>query len=87
MPLYPFKCSACGLEFDVSRAEDERERPADCPLDGAPAHLEERASPLRRADGSERERRQGVSWSAFMHDHGPGTLPHPHGAGTPFHRR
>jgi putative FmdB family regulatory protein len=86
MPLYPFVCDDCGLEFDVSRQPEDSDRPADCPLDGAEARRAKTTAPMRRADGTEVMRRGTPLWTALMHDHGPGTLPHPHGPGTPFHR-
>ena len=34
MPRYGFRCRACGLEFDVSRAMSDAGRDAVCPVDG-----------------------------------------------------
>jgi putative FmdB family regulatory protein len=87
MPLFPFECSECGLEFDVSRAPDDLERPADCPLDGSAAQRNSGFARMQRVDGSEVQRRRSASRGSFLHDHGPGTLPHLHGPGMPFHSR
>ncbi len=35
MPIYPYRCPACGLDFEVSRRLADRTKPALCPHDGA----------------------------------------------------
>ncbi|PYN35782.1 MAG: hypothetical protein DME01_10400 [Candidatus Rokuibacteriota bacterium] len=34
---YPFRCAACGLEFEVSRPARDSAAEASCPTDGAAA--------------------------------------------------
>ena len=34
---YPFKCTVCALEFEVSRPARDAAADASCPADGAPA--------------------------------------------------
>lgn len=80
MPQYPFTCSHCGAEFDVAREEDDLTRPVACPIDGAPSR---RVYGVTPADGGSRS--SAIPYGAFWHDHGPGTEPHLHGAGSPTH--
>ena len=35
MPIYEFRCTKCGKNFDVLRPRDEAGAPAKCPHDGA----------------------------------------------------
>jgi putative FmdB family regulatory protein len=35
MALYDFRCTVCGLEFEVSRPMAQAAEPAHCPVDGA----------------------------------------------------
>jgi putative FmdB family regulatory protein len=78
---YPFQCTACGLEFVVSRPVSESAAEATCPTDGAtavrvftvpemgfnrpPAPVTQSAPPSR-------------SFSHHGHSHGPGTGHHSH---------
>ena len=74
---YPFRCTACGLEFEVSRPIRESGNDATCPTDGAvaqriftvPAMNFNRPASTTPAPPS----------SGFSH-HG-----HSHGAGTGHH--
>lgn len=34
MPIYAYRCPACGLDFEVSRRLADRAKPAPCPHDG-----------------------------------------------------
>lgn len=36
MPRYGFRCTQCGVEFEVSRPMSQAGDPASCPHDGAP---------------------------------------------------
>jgi putative FmdB family regulatory protein len=38
MPVYGFRCTTCGNEFDLTRRFSESSDPATCPLDGAAAN-------------------------------------------------
>ena len=77
--LYDFRCSRCGLDFEVSRPVTRAAEPAVCPVDGAEAvrvvampsaFLKRRAE----APGSS----GAVSWSHFGHGHAPGPGAHSH---------
>jgi putative FmdB family regulatory protein len=37
MPLYDFRCPACGLMFEVSRSFSQAGKEANCPVDGSVA--------------------------------------------------
>ena len=76
---YPFRCTACGLEFEVSRPTREWAANASRPTDGAaaeriftvPSMNSNRPAPSSPAPPS----------SGFSHDghsHGPGTGHHAH---------
>jgi putative FmdB family regulatory protein len=83
MALYDFRCSRCGLEFEVSRPMAQATDPAFCPVDGAESHRfftmpmtfsKPSASP--RAAPPARPQR---GWSHHGHSHGSGTGSHSHG--------
>ncbi len=76
---YPFRCTACGLEFVVSRPAREAAVDAFCPTDGAPAervftvpemslHRLPATTPAPPSSG----------FSHSGHSHGPGTSHHTH---------
>ena len=82
MALYDFRCSRCGLEFEVSRPIAQATDPAFCPVDGAESQrcftmpmtfskpgAGERSAPPARPRG----------FSHHGHSHGPGAGPHAHG--------
>jgi putative FmdB family regulatory protein len=79
---YPFRCTACGLEFVVSRPVSEASAGAACPADGAAAERVftvpemnmNRPTPPRTAAPPPPSR--GFSHSG--HSHGPGTGHHTH---------
>ena len=79
---YPFRCSACGLEFVVSRPVSESAAGAACPADGAPAEriftvpeMNMNRPPAPRTAAPTPPAR-GFSHSG--HSHGPGTGHHTH---------
>jgi len=82
MALYDFRCSRCGLEFEVSRPIAQAADPAFCPVDGAESQrfftmpmtfskpsASPRSAPPARPRG----------WSHHGHSHGAGAGPHSHG--------
>ena len=79
---YPFRCTACGLEFVVSRPVSDAAAGAACPTDGAPAERVftvpemnmNRPAPPRTSAPQPPAR--GFSHSG--HSHGPGTGHHTH---------
>ncbi len=88
MALYDFRCSQCGLEFEVSRPMAQAGDPAFCPVDGAESRrfFTMPMTFTRTGDGppisSDRMRRSGQagqpSWSHHGHRHGGGTGRHTH---------
>jgi putative FmdB family regulatory protein len=76
---YPFQCTACGLEFVVSRPISESAADATCPSDGAAARVFtvpemnfNRPTPTTPSAPPSR------SFSHHGHSHGPGTGHHTH---------
>jgi len=76
---YPFRCTACGVEFVVSRPVSEAGVDAFCPTDGERAeriftvpemnmHRPPSATPAPPSSG----------YSHSGHSHGPGTSHHTH---------
>src|SRR5262249_35026214 len=89
MPLYPFKCGQCGMEFEVSRKMSESSKPANCPVDGtegtriftAPVRLTTRGQDAPPAPPSSAPQEQG--FSHFAHSPGAGSHAHSHSHGGP----
>ena len=81
MALYDFRCTVCGLEFEVSRPMAQATDPARCPVDGAesercftmPMTFSKPRGGPRPAPPS-----PGGSWRHHGHRHGPGAAPHTH---------
>lgn len=86
MPIYGFRCPACGMEFEVSRPMKDAGNPASCPLDGESAAriftppmkigqrgVDEPAAPPAASQPAQRQ------WSHFGHSHGFGAGSHSHG--------
>jgi putative FmdB family regulatory protein len=79
---YPYRCTACGLDFVVSRPASAAAAETFCPADGAPA---ERVFTVPEM-GFNRPRPQPApagappprGYSHSGHSHGPGTAPHSH---------
>lgn len=89
MPLYPFRCPHCGLEWEVSRKMSAASEPANCPLDGtagsriftAPVTLANRGVDAPPAPPA--EPKPASQWNHFGHSHGFGVGGHSHGAPRP----
>lgn len=87
MPLYDFRCSDCGLEFEISRPLSKASDPAFCPMDGSaceriytmPSSFI-KGSGIRDPNDLPRPP-QGQSWTHFGHSHGAGASGHSHGPG------
>jgi putative FmdB family regulatory protein len=83
MPLYPYRCEHCGLEFEVSRPMSKASEPANCPMDGSqgvrifPAPVRGQDAPP--APPPQQQPQQAGGWSHFCHSHGFGTGGHSHG--------
>lgn len=83
MALYDFRCTACGLEFEVSRPMAQAAEPARCPVDGAesrrfftmPMTFSKGSSASKASPG---RRPPGRGWRHHGHSHGPGSGPHVH---------
>jgi putative FmdB family regulatory protein len=80
MAIYQFRCTACGLEFEVSRKMSESSKEATCPEDGASSTRVYTApavpgSPFARAV---RSASSPSVWSHFGHSHDAGTEKHTH---------
>ena len=81
MPRYPFRCSECGLEFDVSRPMSEASAPATCPADRAAAARVFLVPQMafKRPVGAEPPAQPRASgFSHHGHSHGPGAGHHTH---------
>ncbi|MGH7302276.1 MAG: FmdB family zinc ribbon protein [Candidatus Rokuibacteriota bacterium] len=76
---YPFRCTVCGLEFEVSRPAREAAAEASCPAEGASA---ERVFTVPSMNFGRRESTTPAppssSFSRHGHSHGPGTGHHSH---------
>jgi hypothetical protein len=76
---YPFRCTACGLEFVVSRAVRDVGVATFCPTDGAPAERVFTVPEMnlnRPPSTTTAPPSSGFSHSG--HSHGPGTSHHTH---------
>ena len=81
MALYDFRCTLCGLEFEVSRPMAEAGEPALCPVDGAqsqrsftmPMTFSKSRTPKRPAPTAPAR-----GWGHHGHRHAPGTGSHSH---------
>jgi putative FmdB family regulatory protein len=87
MPLYPYRCEQCGLEFEVSRPISQASNPANCPMDGtagariftAPMTLRNRGQDAPPAPTAPEQKPAPTGWSHFGHSHGGGVGGHSHG--------
>ena len=88
MPLYPYHCDHCGLDFEVSRPMSKATEPASCPMDGtagtriftAPLRLTTKGQDAPPAAPAAAESAPTNQWSHFGHSHGGGIGGHIHGA-------
>ncbi len=84
MALYDFRCTVCGLEFEVSRPMAQATEPAHCPVDGAESRRSFTMPMTFSKPGSDRRpplpspARGGGRWRHHGHSHGPGTTSHTH---------
>jgi len=51
MPLYAYRCGACGHLFDAIRRLSDASTPAECPSCGKPAGERQLAAPARHGPG------------------------------------
>ena len=76
---YPFRCTVCGLEFEVSRPARDSAVEASCPSDGAAA---ERIFTVPSMSFGRPESTTSAppssGYSHHGHSHGPGTGHHSH---------
>jgi putative FmdB family regulatory protein len=80
MALYDFRCTVCGLEFEVSRPMAQAAEPAFCPVDGAESRRFF-TMPMTFSKPSARPSTPSSparGWRHHGHRHGPGTGPHVH---------
>ena len=81
MALYDFRCTVCGLEFEVSRPMAQAADPAQCPVDGAESRRFF-TMPMTFSKSDSRRRSPPPSgsrgWGHHGHRHGPGTTSHAH---------
>jgi putative FmdB family regulatory protein len=87
MPLYPYRCDQCGLEWEVSRPMSKASDPANCPMDGAagvriftaPVRLTSRGQDAPPAPPAPAQQPATGGWSHFGHSHGTGVGGQSHG--------
>jgi putative FmdB family regulatory protein len=77
MALYDFRCTVCGLEFEVSRPMAQAGEPARCPVDGAESRRFF-TMPMTFSKSSSGRRAPAQAWRHHGHRHGPGAGPHVH---------
>jgi putative FmdB family regulatory protein len=76
---YPFRCTVCGLEFEVSRPARESAADASCPSDGAAAErIFTVPSMSFNGPASTTPSPPSSGYSHHGHSHGPGTGHHSH---------
>ena len=76
---YPFRCTACGLEFEVSHPARESAADAACPTDGAAAERIFTVPSMNfNRPASATPAPPSSSFSHHGHSHGPGTGHHTH---------
>jgi putative FmdB family regulatory protein len=79
VPRYAFRCTACELEFEVSRAIRDAGAEASCPADGAPAARIFTVPQMNfNRPPSSTPAPPSSSYSHHGHSHGPGTAAHSH---------
>jgi putative FmdB family regulatory protein len=88
MAIYDFRCTSCGLEFEVSRPMAQAADPARCPVDGAesqrfftmPATFSRSGdqAPMAMDRARRRAGAGGGGWSHHGHRHGRGAGHHTH---------
>lgn len=87
MPMYGFRCPACGSEFEVSRPMRDAGNPTTCPMDGAVSSRVFTATATiggtkQEAAAPAAPKPQAPSgYNHFGHSHGMGAASHGHGGG------
>jgi len=83
MPIYPFRCDPCDVEFEVTRKASAARDAAACPVCGKPARRIFTA--VGRSGGSVKSvapsvgaAPSGGGWSHGGHSHGAGESGHSH---------
>ncbi len=78
MALYDFRCTVCGLEFEVSRPMAQAADPARCPVDGAESRrFFTMPMTFSKGSGASLAARP-QAWRHHGHRHGPGVGQHSH---------
>lgn len=85
MPIYDFRCSECGMEFEVSRARSEAGNPAYCPLDGKEAQRVFSSMGFVVKGQASFSPTPAPPAGAAGHSHGPFGHGHSHGPGSHTH--
>ena len=77
---YPFQCTVCGIEFEVSRPARDSAADATCPTDGAAAVRIFLAPAMNfgRPPAATTPSPPARGYSHHGHSHGPGTGSHSH---------
>lgn len=92
MPIYPFRCDACAVEFEVTRKASAAADPAACPACGVKARriftAIARTGPSAKSSASTPRGGAGAAagspgWSHFGHEHGSDNSGHSHGGAAP----
>jgi putative FmdB family regulatory protein len=86
MPLYDFRCTKCGLAFEVSRPVSKATDPAFCPMDGGECERVFTMPGTFIKGGTNRDSDTSVpkpsqersGFAHFGHSHGPGAGGHSH---------
>ena len=76
MPRYGFRCTQCGIEFEVSRPMSQAGDPASCPHDGAAGTRIFHVPTTISSGGSSAP--TPPSGGGHGHDHAPGAGGHSH---------
>jgi putative FmdB family regulatory protein len=79
--LYDYRCSQCGLEFEVSRPISQATDPARCPVDGAEsARIFTMPMTFSKKDfrGPSTSAGSPSGWTHDGHSHGAGIARHTH---------
>ena len=86
MPIYPFRCDACGVEFEVTRKASAATQPAACPACGGATRriftAVGRTGPSAKTASSgapSAPKIGGGSVSHYGHQHASGAGGHSHG--------
>ena len=81
MALYDYRCTQCGLEFEVSRPISQATEPARCPADGAEStRVFTMPMTFSKTDfrGPSTSAAAPTGWRHHGHSHGAGTARHGH---------